>query len=324
MEKYAHFPDDNPFALLESCQDTSFVPEQTERPSVPEYDNIVLEKRYRVGDGFVRLVDYMGNENSVVRAARVSYGAGSKGYEKDKGLLYYLLSHEHTTPFEQVNLAFHVGCPMFVWRQWIRQRTASVNEISGRYVELPDNVQRVPKASWRLQSESSKQGSSSEFLTEEKGEELSLLQDYANAQARRCYQKALGLNVAKEQARTMLPLSTMTAAYWEIDLHNLLRWLSLRQDSHAQEEIRVFANVIAAIVAVGFPRIWEAHCRYDHRKDAVKLTQDQLNWLLAEAVREGRFGFGNCPTREINLDNYKSEKTVAASIWEDFKSGLIS
>lgn len=276
---YTPFPNNDPILALKEHLHPEWASESIGRPSIQAYEDFVLQNMFTTPTGFVRLVDYMGSEDSIVRAARVSYGKGTKTRSEDSKLIQYLLSHEHTTPFEHVNLAFHIKCPIFVWRQWIRQRTASVNEMSGRYSELPTDFANYREGEWRLQSSSNKQGSQG-AVNPETGTMLTRLQDEANAAAKKAYEACLAAGVAKEQARTMLPVSTMTEAYWEIDLHNLLRWLSQRQDQHAQEEIRAYANVIAAIVAIGFPSVWQAHCKFDIRKDAVKLSRPQLYTML--------------------------------------------
>lgn len=229
----------------------------TKRFTVLEAEEI-LEKPFKVlDDGYVRLIDYMGSDEAIVRAARVSYGKGTKKVQEDEGLIRYLMRHRHTTPFEMVELKFHVRVPMDCWRQWIRHRTANVNEYSTRYSIAIDAAQRTPPNQWRLQSEINKQGSSG-FLEEEKGKDLTEDEKNLQEQARAIYEKRLVYGAAREQARKDLPLSTYTEAYWKIDLHNLFHFLSLRMDAHAQLEIRTYASTIGEITQRVVPIAYKA------------------------------------------------------------------
>ena len=194
-------------------------------------------------DGFVRVVDYMGHDGSVVQAARVSYGAGTKRVHEDRGLIRYLLRHAHTTPFEMCEITLHVRVPMDTWRQWIRHRTANVNEYSTRYSVAIDAAQHTPPGQWRRQSTDNRQGSAG-FLHAAQGEALTAGETTLQELARHTYDARLAAGVAREQARKDLPLSTYTEAYWKVDLHNLLHFLQLRMDDHAQEEIRAYAAII--------------------------------------------------------------------------------
>ncbi len=242
----------------------------TKRVTVPEAEEI-LGKAFPVLDkGHVRLVDYMGGDESIVQAARISYGKGTKKLSEDKGLLRYLMRHRHTTPFEMVEMKFHVKVPMDTWRQWIRHRSANVNEYSTRYSEAIDDKQTTLPNAWRTQDKSNKQGSSG-FLEDAIGEHLSKREKELHDLAQEIYKERLDKGVAKEQARKDLPLSTYTEAYWKIDLHNLLHFLSLRMDSHAQLEIRQYANVIGnEIVSRVTPNVWEAF--NDYVLDSSKLS----------------------------------------------------
>ena len=216
---------------------------QTKRFTVPEAEKI-LGKPFKVlNDGYVRLVDYMGSDEAIVQAARVSYGKGTKKVQEDKGLIRYLMRHRHTTPFEMVELKFHIRVPMDCWRQWIRHRTANVNEYSTRYSEAIDSAQKTNPKEWRLQAKTNKQGSSG-FFDEEAGMQLTDEEKELQKLSRKVYEKRLEKGVAREQARKDLPLSTYTEAYWKIDLHNLFHFLGLRMDPHAQEEIRNYATII--------------------------------------------------------------------------------
>jgi thymidylate synthase (FAD) len=222
-------------------------------------------------DGFVALVDVMGDDASVVQAARVSYGEGTRRVSDDRQLIRYLLRHAHTTPFEMAELKFLVRVPMDCWRQWIRHRTASVNEYSTRYSLAIDAMQATTADEWRSQAVSNRQGSG-DAVTEEIGRQLSADEQELLRQARSVYEARLAAGIAREQARKDLPLSTYTEAYWKIDLHNLLHFLALRMDAHAQLEIRRYAETIGReIVAPLFPAVWEAFL--DYRVEALRLTR---------------------------------------------------
>ncbi len=230
---------------------------QTRRLTVPAAEEI-LGKRFRcLDDGFVRLVDYFGGDDAIVQAARVSYGVGTKKIHEDRGLIRYLMRHRHTTPFEMVELKFHVRVPMDCWRQWIRHRTANVNEYSTRYSIAIDSTQKTSSKEWRLQSKDSKQGSSG-FINEEVGQKLTEGEKEFQKYSREIYEARIDAGVAREQARKDLPLSTYTEAYWKIDLHNLFHFLGLRMDAHAQREIRDYANAIAEITKRVVPIAYEA------------------------------------------------------------------
>lgn len=208
--------------------------------------------------GFVRLVDVMGDDAAIVQAARVSYGSGTKKVHEDRGLIRYLLRHLHTTPFEMVEFKFHIKLPIFVARQWIRHRTANVNEYSGRYSEMKDEFYVPALDQVRAQSSSNKQGRADEAFPMEQAkaiaESMSATQDRLYAE----YQDLLEKDLAREIARINLPVSNYTEWYWKIDLHNLFHFLKLRIDPHAQYEIRVFAQAMAAIVKEAVPIAYEA------------------------------------------------------------------
>ncbi len=240
-------------------------------------------------DGFVCLVDVMGDDGSVVQAARVSYGAGTKRVSDDRTLIRYLMRHRHTTPFEMAEIKLLVRVPMDTWRQWIRHRTANVNEYSTRYSIAIDAAQRTPPDRWRCQSRSNRQGSEG-FLPEDLGRALSEEEAELQEHARRVYQHRLELGVAREQARKDLPLSTYTEAYWKIDLHNLLHFLSLRMDEHAQQEIREYATTIGEqIVRPLFPLVWEAFVDYRRRSLFLsRLDCEVIQRLMARAAAEGQ------------------------------------
>lgn len=239
-------------------------PESLKRPSVPALDELLGVPFRVLDDGFVRVIDYLGDDGAVVQAARVSYGVGTKRIQQDRGLIRYLMRHSHTTPFEMCEIKLHVRVPMDVWRQWIRHRTANVNEYSTRYSVAIDAAQRTPSDEWRLQSPQNRQGSAAR-LSESLGLRLSDEEAELQTRIRKTYERRLAVGVAREQARKDLPLSTYTEAYWKIDLHNLLNFLGLRMDAHAQNEIRAYANVIGnQIVAVWVPCVWGAFLDYRH------------------------------------------------------------
>jgi thymidylate synthase (FAD) len=245
-------------------------------------DQLRWKKFPVLDDGFVCLVDVMGDDLSVVQAARVSYGQGTRPLCDDRTLIRYLMRHQHTTPLEMVETKFLVRVPMDCWRQWIRHRMASVNEYSTRYSIAIDATQTTPPDQWRLQAVKNQQGSEGR-LDASQGAELSQSEAAIQGHARAVYQRRLELGVAREQARKDLPLSTYTEAYWKIDLHNLLHFLQLRMDSRAQWEIRQYAETIGhEIVRPLFPLVWEAFA--DYRLGAMELTrldQEVLKRLTA-------------------------------------------
>ncbi|HOX25392.1 MAG TPA: FAD-dependent thymidylate synthase [Candidatus Krumholzibacteria bacterium] len=257
--------------------------ERLQRPRVDALDAILGEVMPVLDDGFVRVVDYMGDDAAIVQAARVSYGEGTKHVSDDRSLIRYLLQRRHSTPFEMCELKLHVRVPMDAWRQWIRHRMASVNETSTRYSIAIDSAQRTPAARWRRQAKSNRQGSDG-LLQPAKGAELSRREAELHEHARAVYRDRLDQGVAREQARKDLPLSTYTEAYWKMDLHNLLHFLSLRMDSHAQEEIRAYATLIGEqIVARWVPATWEAF--QDFRSGALSLSR--LERRIFAAVGRG-------------------------------------
>ena len=220
---------------------------------VPEAEAI-LDKEFPVLDkGFVRLVDYLGGDERVVQAARVSYGAGTKSYREDAGLIDYLLRNRHTSPFEQVSLTFHVKLPIFVARQWIRHRTARLNEISGRYSVMKDEFYVPALENVSLQSEDNKQGRSPEPLDAVAAAAVRDVLIQGQKDAYEDYSRLVDEGIARELARVNLPLSLYTEWYWQIDLHNLFHFLELRLDAHAQKEIRVYAEVLLQIARTVAP-----------------------------------------------------------------------
>ncbi len=208
--------------------------------------------------GFVRLIDVMGDDAAIVQAARVSYGKGTKSVTEDRGLIRYLMRHKHTSPFEMVEFKFHVKLPIFIARQWIRHRTANVNEYSGRYSEMKDEFYLPEKSQLRTQSVVNKQGRSDEKLEDDSVQIIYDKLSNSFEESYSEYKEFLELGLAREIARINLPLSNYTEWYWKIDLHNLFHFLRLRIDKHAQYEIQVYGNAIAEIVKTAVPLAWEA------------------------------------------------------------------
>ncbi|MCM1320844.1 MAG: FAD-dependent thymidylate synthase [Bacteroides sp.] len=220
---------------------------------VPEAEAL-LDKEFKVlNKGFVRLVDYMGGDSRIVQSARVSYGEGTKTIREDSALIDYLLRNQHTSPFEQVVLTFHVKMPIFVARQWIRHRTARLNEISGRYSVMTDDFYVPAAEDVAPQNPDNKQGRATEPLPPEIAQKICdvLAADQQSMYAQ--YTNLIADGLARELARINLPLSLYTEIYWQIDLHNLLHFLRLRLDSHAQKEIRDYARVIMEITRAVAP-----------------------------------------------------------------------
>ncbi len=248
-------------------------------------------------DGFVCLVDIMGDDQSVVQAARVSYGEGTRKVSDDRGLIRYLLRHRHTTPFEMAEIKLLVRVPMDCWRQWIRHRTANVNEYSTRYSLAIDAMQTTTPDGWRTQAANNRQGSGS-ALDAKLGEELTAAETEFQRSARELYEKRIEHGVAREQARKDLPLSTYTEAYWKVDLHNLLHFLALRMDAHAQWEIREYARTIGEqIVRPLFPLVWEAFV--DYRTDGVYLTRLDREVIVRLMQRLAESNQGRCSEEDF-------------------------
>jgi thymidylate synthase (FAD) len=281
---------------------------ETRRPTVPALEEILFEAIPVLDHGFIRVVDYMGDDAAIVQAARVSYGAGTRQVREDEGLIRYLLRHRHTTPFEMCEIKFHVKLPIFVARQWIRHRTANVNEYSARY-SLLDREFYVPAPEHlAAQATANRQGRGDVLQGAEAERALRWLKADAD-QAFDHYEAMLGVDVeygdgtgggtgdgsggakqglARELARMTLPLSTYTQWYWKCDLHNLLHFLSLRADAHAQYEIRAYADAMLAVVEKWVPAAFRAF--RDYRLGALDLSAPALavvrKMLAGEAVSQ--------------------------------------
>ena len=238
----------------------------------------LLDKEIKVLDhGFVRLVDYMGGDARIVQTARVSYGEGTKTVREDAGLIDYLMRHQHTSPFEHVVLELHCKMPIFVARQWIRHRTARLNEISGRY-SVMENEFYVPRPEHvNLQSTSNKQGREQIDVPPELRQKVidMLLQDQSAAYAR--YDEMINDGIARELARINLPLSLYTQWYWQMDLHNLFHFIKLRADSHAQWEIQQYATAIAGIAKAVAPHAYASFER--HVLNGKRFSSDEISAL---------------------------------------------
>ena len=229
----------------------------TQRITTPAAEALLGKKFDCLDRGFVYLVDYMGGDASIVQSARVSYGLGTKTVSEDRGLIRYLMRHQHSTPFEMVELKFHLKMPIFVARQMIRHRTANVNEYSGRYSIMPDEFY-VPSAEHvSVQSATNRQGGGEQVDAARAAEVIALI-DTEQRMVRDGYEKMLDWDIRRELARVNLGVSQYTEWYWKNDLHNIFHFLKLRLDDHAQYEIRVYAEAMAQIVKAVAPIAWEA------------------------------------------------------------------
>ena len=246
----------------------------TKRATVAAVEDLLYKHLPVLDHGFIRVIDYMGDDNAIVQAARVSYGKGTKQLNQDKALINYLMRHRHTTPFEMCDIKLHIKLPIFVARQWIRHRTASVNEYSARYSILGNEFYIPEKCNLAAQSKTNKQGRSTEEIPELVANKvLSILKDDAT----RVYQHYTemmnedengniidenNIGITRELARINLTLNYYTEWYWKINLHNLLHFLALRSDPHAQYEIRVYADIMLDIVKAWVPFVYEAFEEY--------------------------------------------------------------
>lgn len=289
---------------------------QTKRSTVAAAEDILGLYFPVLDHGFVALVDYMGTDEDVERAARVSYGAGTRKKEQTRGLIRYLRRHKHTTPSEMVELKFHCCMPIFVARQWIRHRTANVNEMSGRYSLLPMLFYTPEKANFQPQSKTNNQGRA--------GEEFSgLFYETATQRWRENREVQAGMyewltmhDVAREISRIDLPLSTYTQWYWKIDLHNLMHFLGLRVDSHAQYEIRAFGNIMAGMLKRVAPLSFEAWMDYDVTGTRLsRMELDAIRTLVsttaANGLESGKAVVGAPYLSELGLSTREIEELMA-------------
>lgn len=275
------------------------------RRAVSEGAESHLYRAHQVLDhGFVRLVDYMGDDAAICQAARVSYGRGTKSVQNDEGLIRYLMRHWHSTPFEMCEAKFHVKLPVFVARQWIRHRTANVNEYSARYSILDREFYIPAREDLAAQSVVNNQGRGETLSDDEAERVLSWLKDdatraYDHYEAMISQEGQQGL--ARELARMNLPANIYTQWYWKCDLHNLLHFLRLRADAHAQYEIRVYAEIMCQIVADWVPAAWAAF--YDYRLGGVTLSAKGVEILrrrlAGEVVTQETSGMSKGEWREF-------------------------
>jgi thymidylate synthase (FAD) len=281
-------------------------PEKVLRPK-SEKLNKILGKPFKVLDnGFVRVVDYLGTDDSIVQAARVSYGKGTKKVREDRALIRYLLRHRHSTPFEMCEIKLHVRVPMDTWRQWIRHRTANINEYSTRYSVAIDAAQKTKPNEWRLQATTNRQGSAG-YADKTLGQKFSKEENELHKKARLAYEEKIEAGIAREQARKDLPLSTYTEAYWKIDLHNLLHFLVLRMEKNAQYEISQYANTIGyEIVKNWVPITWEAFL--DYRRNSLELSG--LEFELLKTIAKGDIEKAKKQAEKMGLLNYRDGKML--------------
>tara|TARA_B100000579_G_C22706488_1_gene792399 strand:+ start:161 stop:1096 length:936 start_codon:yes stop_codon:yes gene_type:complete len=261
---------------------------ETSRVTVSELEKILYRPISVLDHGFVRVIDYMGDDSAIVQSARVSYGKGTKKISNDQGLIKYLMRHRHSTPFEMCEIKFHIKLPIFIARQWIRHRTANVNEYSARYSILDKEFYIPSIENIAAQSSVNNQGRGEVLSSEEASNVISILkadaeQTYANYESllnESTEGEVLDENkagVARELARMNLTLNTYTQWYWKIDLNNLLHFLSLRADDHAQYEIKVYADAMLEIVKKWVPITYSAF--EDYRIGGTELSAKEVNFL---------------------------------------------
>lgn len=260
---------------------------QTQRATIDALEEILYEPIEVLDHGFVRVIDYMGDDQAIVQSARVSYGKGTKKINQDRGLIRYLMRHWHTTPFEMCEIKLHVKLPIFIARQWIRHRTANVNEYSARYSILDKEFYVPAPANLAAQSNDNRQGRGNVLEGAEAQRVLDILKGDSE-QTYRHYMEMLNMDDASEQvldpskvglarelARMNLPVNYYTQWYWKIDLNNLLHFLMLRADAHAQYEIREYANAILKIVEKWVPMTYEAFL--DYRMNSANLSKQMVD-----------------------------------------------
>lgn len=283
---------------------------ETKRPT-SESAEAILGNYYPVLNfGFVSLMDYMGVDATVPTCARTSYGHGTRATNNDDGLTRYLRRHKHTSPFEFVEFHFHCSMPIFVARQWVRHRTASINEVSGRYSLLPMLFYLPEEDKFAMQSKDNKQGRST-ALSEDIYMDAVEAWDRGRASVRQNYEWLIGEDVARELARIDLPLSTYTQWRWKIDGHNLMHFLSLRCDSHAQWEVRAFANTIAGILEQGWPSLFNAWADYNFKAHTFS-RQEML--ILCEMLEEHEGGLWAKSDPLQDVVNFKPDKLAAVGL----------
>ena len=245
----------------------------TNRAIVPELEKI-LQQEFKILDhGFIRVIDYMGDDSAIVQAARVSYGSGTKQVREDIGLINYLLRNSHTTPFEMCEIKFHIKAPYFVARQWIRHRTANVNEYSARYSIVDQDYYLPNQDEISFQSSNNKQGRGEQVDEDFSNYVRETIKNTSDQQYKH-YNKMLESGLAREVARIILPLNYYTEFYWKIDLHNLMHFLRLRADSHAQYEIRLYALRMIEILKLWVPHTYQAF--QDYRVNSKNFSEKMI------------------------------------------------
>lgn len=277
---------------------------------VPEAEALLDVEMKVLDKGFVRLVDYMGGDQRIVQSARVSYGAGTKSVRQDRALIHYLMKHWHTSPFEQVQLTFHAKMPIFIARQWIRHRTARLNEISGRYSIMKDEFYVPEPDKVSFQSKDNKQGRGESLPLNEAMEVIHQLEsDQKEAYAE--YTSMIEKGVARELARTALPISLYTEWYWQIDLHNLFHFIRLRADSHAQYEIRAYAEALAKCAQAVAPMAYEAF--EEHILGSITFSRAEAE-ALSRMLEGGEAGLDERPMKAFleKVEKLKSSKAGEA------------
>ena len=247
------------------------------RPNIGRMNEMVGEEIKVLDHGFIRVIDYMGDDAAIVQAARVSYGRGTKSFSEDAGLINYLMRHKHTTPFEMCEIKLHVKLPIFVARQWIRHRTGSFNEYSGRYSIMDDDFYVPSSSTLGKQSSVNKQGRDGLMLSEEDAHVIQQMIKGHSERSYSMYETLLNegsLGLARELARMVLPVNFYSQWYWKVDLKNLLDFLNLRTDPHAQYEIRAYAEEIGKIVRKWLPVTYGAYKK--HMKDGVSFSSEAM------------------------------------------------
>ncbi len=284
----------------------------TRRAVVPALEEILYEPLPVLDQGFIRVIDYMGDDAGIVQAARVSYGRGTKQISNDRGLINYLMRHRHTSPFEMCEIKLHIKLPIFIARQWIRHRTANVNEYSARYSVLEEAFYTPAPEHLAAQSQTNRQGRADVLEGPESRDALGRIQAHSTDS----YELYLSLlnedragdvqdpdkkGLARELARMTLPLNTYTEWYWKIDLHNLLHFSALRADSHAQYEIRAYAEVLLDVLKRWVPLAYDAFL--DYRKDGAELSGKALavlrRMLKGEQVDQAESGLSPREWRDL-------------------------
>ena len=286
--------------------------QKTRRAMVPALEEILYEPLPVLDHGFIRVIDYMGDDAAIVQAARVSYGRGTKKISNDRGLINYLMRHRHTSPFEMCEIKLHIKLPIFIARQWIRHRTANVNEYSARYSVLEDTFYTPAPEHLAAQSQTNRQGRAETL----EGTESSDALDRIRGHSREAYELYLDLlnedrdgetrdpsrqGLARELARMTLPLNAYTEWYWKIDLHNLLHFSALRADSHAQYEIRAYADILLDVLKRWVPLTYDAFI--DYRHEGTELSAKALavvrRLLKGEKVEQAESGLSPREWRDL-------------------------